>query len=322
MTKRWVLLSCVLFFGSAGNSEATPPDSSDIVYFDGLPCNSLCQSYMAWSRQSSSIAARALPKAVVHREIAIRGEKSKAAAHARVAKQGAANSSHAAPNSNEMPRARLVDLQPRDSAAADSEPAQAKNLDPQPAVIAANTSEPAQATIADSHPADDAAAVSNTRTLRDQVTAATVVAERITVAIAVSALEMKADNSDRTDHQETVSPGDTDTTASVPAIDPDFLVALLMARPEIKSVSDLANRNIAIDGEPSSSNGSVRTAIVAAGAAEVQLSKGEAKAIDRLIGGEVPAAVLTLVSAEAAEAFPDIAGFRIFRIPLSPKAPL
>jgi hypothetical protein len=41
-----------------------------------------------------------------------------------------------------------------------------------------------------------------------------------------------------------------------------------------------------------------------------------------LIDGEVPAAVLTLVSPEAAEAFPDIAGFRIFRIPLSPKARL
>ncbi len=111
-------------------------------------------------------------------------------------------------------------------------------------------------------------------------------------------------------------------TASAAAIDPDLLVALVMARPEMKSVSDLANKDIAMDGEPSASNGSVRTAIVAAGAAEVQLSKGEAKAIDRLIAGEVPAAVLTLVSPEAAEAFPDIAGFRIFRIPLSPKARL
>ena len=38
----------------------------------------------------------------------------------------------------------------------------------------------------------------------------------------------------------------------------------------------------------------------------------------RLIAGEVPAAILTLVSPEAAEWFPDIAGYRIFRIPLSP----
>jgi hypothetical protein len=293
-----------------------------------LPCNSLCQSYMAWSRQSSSMQThpeagqtqRVLPKAVVRREIAIRGERSKPAAHVRVARQGAANSRQAASNSTEMPSARLAALQPRDNAAADSGPAQAKVVDPQPAAGAANTSEPAQPRIADSHPTDAAAAVSNTRTPRDQVTAATAIAERMTVAAA--APEPKADTSDRIDHQDTASPGDADMTASAWAIDPDLLVALVMARPEIKSVSDLANKNVAIDGEPSASNGSVRIAIAAAGAAEVQLSKGEAKAIDRLIGGEVPAAVLTLVSPEAAEGFPDVAGFRIFRIPLSPKARL
>jgi hypothetical protein len=305
MTKRWVLLSCVLLLGSAGNLEANPLDSPDIVYIDGLPCNSLCQSYMALSRQSSSTAAQAvsaqpLPKAVVHREMAIRGERSRAAAHARVAKRSAANSRQAAPNSNEVPRARLAGLQPKDNAAPDSEPAQAR--------------------MADSHPTDHAAAASNTRTLRDQVTAATAVAERMTVAAA--APEPKAVNADRSDRGEAVPPRDADMTASAAAIDPDLLVALVMARPEMKSLSDLANKNIAIDGEPSASNGSVRTAIVAAGAAEVQLSKGEAKAIDRLIAGEVPAAILTLVSPEAAEAFPDIAGFRIFRIPLSPKARL
>jgi hypothetical protein len=92
MTKRGVLLSCVLLLGSARNLEANPLDSPDIVYIDGLSCNSLCQSYMALSRQSSSTAAQAasaqpLPKAVVRREMAIRGETSKAAARARVAKQ-------------------------------------------------------------------------------------------------------------------------------------------------------------------------------------------------------------------------------------------
>jgi hypothetical protein len=59
---------------------------------------------------------------------------------------------------------------------------------------------------------------------------------------------------------------------------------------------------------------------VAAGAAEVKLSDGQTKAVDRLISGEVQAAVLTLVSPEAAEWFPDIAGFKIFRIPLSPRS--
>lgn len=52
----------------------------------------------------------------------------------------------------------------------------------------------------------------------------------------------------------------------------------------------------------------------------VELSVGHTTAIDRLVNGEVPAAVLALVSADAAEGFPEIAGFRIFHIPLSPRS--
>ena len=129
----------------------------------------------------------------------------------------------------------------------------------------------------------------------------------MTAAAAVPAPEQKANNS-----AEKNSPASPNNI--------DLLVALVMTRPEIKSVSDLANRNIAIDDRPSAPNDSVRTAIAAAGAVGVQLSEGQTKAIDRLIGGEVPAAVLTLVSAEAAEWFPEIAGFRIFRIPLSARS--
>jgi ABC-type phosphate/phosphonate transport system substrate-binding protein len=110
------------------------------------------------------------------------------------------------------------------------------------------------------------------------------------------------------------------STASVPRDNTDHLVALLMARPEIKSVSDLAGKDVAIEDRQSASSETIRNAITAAGAAEVRLSAGHTKAIDRLIGGEVPAAVLTLVSSEAAGWFPDVAGFRIFRIPLSPRS--
>jgi hypothetical protein len=63
-------------------------------------------------------------------------------------------------------------------------------------------------------------------------------------------------------------------------------------------------------------------ALMAAGAGEVQFSEAKAGAVERLIRGEVPAAVLTLASREAAEGFPDIAGFRTFRVPLSLKARL
>ena len=96
------------------------------------------------------------------------------------------------------------------------------------------------------------------------------------------------------------------------------MVALVMARPDIKSVADLARKDVAIDEPQRVSSADVRTAIAAAGATEVQLSAGQTKAIDRLVAGEVSAAVLTLVSKEAGEWFPEIAGFRVFRVPLSP----
>jgi hypothetical protein len=99
----------------------------------------------------------------------------------------------------------------------------------------------------------------------------------------------------------------------------DGFVAVLMARLNIASVSDLTGKSIAIDDTYSASSGTIRTAIVAAGATAVQLSEQSTFAIDRLTSGEVPAAVVALMSAEAAAGFPDIAGFRIFRVPLSPR---
>jgi hypothetical protein len=192
----------------------------------------------------------------------------------------------------------------------------------QPASNAAANSGTTGPNIADSHPTGGAAANSNTNTstVQEQVAAATSVAERMTVATVVPAPEPKANNKDRSNHSETALRGDAEKTASASPNNTDVLVALLMARPEIKSVSDLTSKIIAIDDRHSATNGNVRTAIVAAGAAEVRLSDGQTKAIDRLISGEVPAAVLTLVSAEAAERFPEIAGFKIFRIPLSPRS--
>ena len=156
--------------------------------------------------------------------------------------------------------------------------------DPKPAAKAATDSRTAQAYNAVSPPAN-AAADSNAsaRTPQQQVMAAMAIAERSTAATAAP-------------------------------IDADHLVAILMTRPEIKSVSDLAGKNVAIDGR--AFNGNVRTAIATA----VLLSEDQTKAIDRLISGEVPAAVLALVSPEAADGFPEVAGFRIFRVPLSPRS--
>ena len=166
----------------------------------------------------------------------------------------------------------------------------------------------AHANVAESHPAD-------LRMIEAQVTAATVLAERMTAVTATPAPDTKTSSQDSSNPQ-TVARGD----APAPADDTDRLVAVLMARPDVKSVSDLAGKTIAIDDRYTASSGTVRTAIVAAGAPEVQLSEGKTTAINRLVGGEVLGAVLALVSPDAAERFPAIAGYKIFHIPLSPRS--
>src|SRR6266849_5892628 len=294
MSKKWILLTCVLSLGSVGTSHAHPLDPPDIVYIDGLPCNSACQSYMAWSRQTLSMSGHPAPtqlpqrsaNEVAHPATRVGGKRLKPAAHARIARQ-------AVPFHREMPRAKVATLQPADNAAAKSD------VPPDKASAAASSS-------------------TGTRTIQEQVAAATALAEHATAAPIAPAPEQKS--TDRSNRSETVPLSDAEKTASAPPNNANNLVALLMARPEIKSVSDLTNKKIAIDDRQSASNDSVRTAIAAAGATEVQLSNGQTRAIDRLISGEVPAAVLTSVYPETAEWFPAIAGFKIFRIPLSPRS--
>ena len=178
----------------------------------------------------------------------------------------------------------------------------------------------ARANIADSHPAGGAVANSNASTIQEQVAVTTAAAEPVTAATPVPAPQQNANNKDRSIHVETALRSDAEKTAPAPPNNTDHLVALLIARPEIKSVSDLTSKIIAIDDRHSASVGNVRTAIVAAGATEVQMSEDQTKAINRLIRGEVPAAVLALVSPEVAARIPEIAGFKIFRIPLSPRS--
>jgi hypothetical protein len=105
-----------------------------------------------------------------------------------------------------------------------------------------------------------------------------------------------------------VSPGDAERT-----------VALLLVAPEIAWLSDLAGKNIAIDEAVSASNDEARRWLTAMVNAE--LAGGRTKALDRLVKGEVPAAVLSLSYPETAEWSSEIAGFKVFRIPLA-KRPL
>jgi len=149
--------------------------------------------------------------------------------------------------------------------------------------------------------------------LKDHLATAAAVAEHLSATVS-AASELKAMNGDRFDRLSIAAAGSGKRDAA--ASPADARVALVISRPEIKSISYLTRAYVAIDGERSGSANGLRTALVAAGAIDVQVDAGKASAIDRLDRGEVPAAVLTFVSADAARAFPDIDGFKIYRIPL------
>ena len=83
----------------------------------------------------------------------------------------------------------------------------------QPANNAAADSNTTRANIATSHPIGGAVANSNTRTIHEQVAAATAIAERMTVGTVVPPPEPKANNKDRSNHSETVLGGDAEKTA-------------------------------------------------------------------------------------------------------------
>ena len=110
---------------------------------------------------------------------------------------------------------------------------------------------------------------------------------------------------------------------SVPTLDAslDALVAVLVAGPDVKSVSDLAGKTIAIDDRYSETSMSrVRAAMAAAGAPDVQLSKGQTTAINRLVSKQVPAAVVGLLSASAADSFPELPRLKTFQVPLTARS--
>ena len=140
-------------------------------------------------------------------------------------------------------------------------------------------------------------------TVQEQVAVATALAERIT---ALSRLPVP--------NKDLPGVAARSDAAVMPA--PNRLVVVLMVRPGVRAVSELRGRVVAIDERYVSSRDKLSAAMAAAGAADVQLMQGQGTAINRLTNGEVAAAIVALVVPEASDAFPEIAGFRIFRIPL------
>jgi hypothetical protein len=428
MSRKWTLLTLILFLGSSGALRANPLDSPGIVYIDGLPCNRACQAYMAWSRPGPAPHRQTVEPTIVVVPAEASLERRVHSARPRVARQPMpvprpvpragmaasnakptnAKASHsknaAAPRPANQATAKAAPLAaaavvPEKAAAAGQEPerkpgrseqiepAQATSVaaapppesakpeviqpevtkpepiksevaapppatleiaaapsaeQPRPEIANAETAKPetaapeiakseiakpevdkpevskpevAKAEVATLPTTGDAAPASAARTIQQQIAEATGMAERVTAITLEREQASKAGDASDADAIASVSPGNLDN-----------LVAVVLARPEINSLSDLNNKNIAIGEKQSAAGGSVSAALMAAGAAEIQLSEGKGEgnsgAIDRLISGEVPAAVLALASPEAAEWFPDIAGFRIFRLPLSRRARL
>jgi hypothetical protein len=372
-------LAFLVLIGSARTLNAAPLDSPDTVYIDGVPCNRLCQAYMAWSREILAAgSAQRAPGVVAPHPTEMSRARPQPAARKRFAKQtvpfshemrrhrstaptSTAAASPAAthlerPNADrtggpnkqmETPnerQAKLPESPEAESAsvnkAADSSPKQPDHPDdsktdtpgtaqatsaPHPSnTELADVPRPGQSESSSRKPVTapsleetESTPNSSKSSVREQMIAAASMAEHLTEA--TSSVGTKPNAMER-DGSMSLEGTDGDRTASTSPSTTDTLVALLVSRPEIKSMSDLSGKNVAIDNARSESQGNVRTALVAAGAPAVELSTGDSNAIDRLIGGEVPAAIVALVSPEAAEAFPDINGFRIFRVPLSARS--
>jgi hypothetical protein len=360
--KRCVILFALLSIGFGTQARAL--DSSGTVYIDGVPCNLLCQSYMAWSRRvlkertrpspSDDAASPAIGTAMTTPSPAVRSrvarhalavrlergkerraESSRRADNARMAKASVSKppdvlppmqspvqstAPHEALDSPKAPAPETNSSRSPGSAARETN--NVAPADPRPAEVPERgTSKLSDAPITEakpagdmsSRPAHDATGDAAPIRIRRQVLAAVAVAEQLTAA---GAPELKAMHGEHANDA-------TNTPADAPeAIGPEenALVALVVTRPEINSLAELAEKDVAIDQRRLSAENDVRTALVAAGAVAVRLSDSDTLAIDRLMRGEVPAAVLTLLSPDSAEVFPSLAGLSVFKVPLSPRS--
>ena len=307
----WTIAACAAL-GFVGASSANPLDSPGTIYIDGSPCNLACQSYMAWSRQTlkaNQTAARGAANASA----------GKAAGEAPLKR----SSKRAVPGSADVPsRKKSGDLRaaltatpkppPLPRPRTGITPLSVETRNPRAALTTTQEQRPLPKPATEAAPLKvETSEVPRERTPQEQVMAALAVAEQIT-----NAETPKTVGNDDADETNSASVGDA---KSAPPRQVGALVALLICRPDLKSASALKGSTIAIDATQTGVGEDVRSALASAGAVETQLSVSDASALDRLISGDVQAAVLKLVSPDAAESFPDIKGFKVLRVPLSPR---
>jgi hypothetical protein len=332
MSRNWTLLPLILFLGSTGTLQAQPLDSPDVVYIDGQPCSRACQAYMNWTNRALAarrheereisvavpaeteferVAPVARPRAAKHAAPVARSAPTaaKTAANGNAPGAKASNGKKVA-TPNAAPPATPKAMPPAMADVTPAKPAEetaAAIQKPEPKVESANP--PAQTVaIAPSQPAAAPAPKPPAPEVVLEKKPAVVLPPPATLEVAAAPVAPAP----------AMVPGmarEIAKAASASLDDPDNMVALVLTRPEINSLSDLNNKSIAITEKQSASSGRVSAALMAAGAAEVQFSEVKASAIERLINGEVPAAVV-LASREVANLFPEVEGFRTFRVPL------
>jgi hypothetical protein len=317
MSRKQILLTLILSLGSSGALQANPLDSPGVVYIDGLPCNRACQSYMAWSDQAASVrhrGERETTVVVVPDEIEQRFEH---AARPRVARRQPApvvrpapRAGIAASNTKASNARKAVAANPAYRPARKNVPAATATVIGEKTVAGGQESEPRVESFDRPEPAQTAAVATSQPPAEAPTSKAPASEVKPEVALPPPAtLDIAA-------APAAPAPGTaSDKAAAASPDDQDNLVALVLTRGEINSLSDLNNKSIAITEKQSASSGRVSAALMAAGAAEVQFSEVKASAIERLINGEVPAAVV-LASREVADLFPELEGFRTFRVPL------
>ena len=277
--RAWAIAACVTL-GFVGASSAHPLDSPGTVYIDGVPCNLVCQSYMDWSRKTLKATQGSVAGAP---KKASAGKAAERASRERMSKRVTPNPIGATSQKKTGGIETVLTTAPK------SPPLPRPRTEN--VLVNAETREPARE-----------------RTAREQIMAALAVAELITHAGVP-----KPTGNDGADGSGAASA--SDANAAPPR--GEALVALLITRPDAKSASALNGLTVALGAAQSDVEADIRSALAAAGAAETQFSVSDASPLDRLVSGEVPAAVLNLVSPDAAEAFPEIRGFKVLRVPLS-----
>src|SRR5262245_21787329 len=199
MSKNWIMLTGLLFLGSVGASQAHPLDTPDVVYIDGLPCNSACQSYMAWTRRKTS--------SVTEQSAPVEPPPAGSPAIHYAPDKPVLRSAPALQHPKPVPREGPKPAAPR--VANPTAPLPAVGLaKPQPAAAAVN-SKPAPTEVSKPAPADVAASPSPVRTVQEQVAAATALAENLTAASAAPAPQREAANAEASAQSGAAEPGDT-----------------------------------------------------------------------------------------------------------------